>query len=89
MINNSILSDYQYGFGHGWSYTTQLLKVTDMWNEILNRGRAVDIVYQHFAYVFDIIPHICLITKLAQYRVLADISIGYNNFSLAESSDLV
>jgi len=30
MLNNSILSDYQYGFGHGRSYTTQLLTVIDM-----------------------------------------------------------
>jgi len=69
MINNSILSDDQHGFVHGRSCTIQLLKVIDKWNEIWNQERAVDVVYLDFANAFDTVPHICLMTKLAQYGV--------------------
>jgi len=41
MIDNGILSEYQHGFVHGRSCTTQLLKVFDKWTEILDQRGAM------------------------------------------------
>jgi len=69
MIDNGLLSDYQHGFVHGRSCTTQLLRVIDKWTEILDQGGAVDAVYLDFAKAFDTVPHMRLMTKLERYGV--------------------
>jgi len=69
MIDNSYLSDYQHGFVHGRSCTTQLLKVVDKWTEILDQGGTIDAVYLDFAKAFDAVPHQRLLVKLAGYGV--------------------
>ena len=69
MIDNSYLSDYQHGFVHGRSCTTQLLKVVDQWTEILDQGGTIDAVYLDFAKAFDAVPHQRLLVKLAGYGV--------------------
>jgi len=69
MIKNGFLSEFQHGFVHGRSCTTQLLKVIDRWTDILDQGGSVDAVYLDFAKAFDTVPHQRLLTKLAGYGV--------------------
>lgn len=69
MIDNNFLSEYQHGFVHGRSCTTQLLKVVDRWTEILDQGGTVDAVYLDFAKAFDTVPHQRLLVKLAGYGI--------------------
>ena len=59
MTDNGIVSDYQHGFVHGRSCSTQLLMVTDKWTEILDQGGVVDTVYLDFAKAFNTV-HICI-----------------------------
>ena len=69
MISNGYLSDYQHGFVQGRSCTTQLLRVMDMWTEILDQGGAIDAVYLDFAKAFDTVPHQRLLMKMESYGV--------------------
>jgi len=69
MIDNGLLSDYQHGFVDGRSCTTQLLRVTDEWTEMLDQGRAVDAANLDFAKAFDTVPLMHLMTKLDRYGV--------------------
>ena len=69
MLQNKFLSDKQHGFVHGRSCTTQLLKVIDLWTEILDQGGAIDSVYLDFAKAFDSVPHERLLVKLASYGI--------------------
>jgi len=69
MLQNKFLSDKQHGFVHGRSCTTQLLKVIDLWTEILDQGGAIDSVYLDFAKAFDTVPHERLLVKLASYGI--------------------
>ena len=69
MLQNKFLSDKQHGFIHGRSCTTQLLKVIDLWTEILDQGGAIDSVYLDFAKAFDTVPHERLLVKLASYGI--------------------
>jgi hypothetical protein len=61
---NNILSERQYGFVPGRSTTLQLLKVTEHWTDILDKGGAVDVIYLDFKKAFDSVPHYRLLHKL-------------------------
>lgn len=69
LIENQLLSAKQHGFVYGRSCTTQLLKVLDIWTEILDNGGAIDAVYLDFAKAFDTVPHQRLLLKLAGYGI--------------------
>jgi len=49
MIDNGFMSEYQHGFVKGRSCTTQLLKVMDLWTDIIGKGGTVDAVYLNVA----------------------------------------
>ena len=69
MLQNKFLSDKQHGFVHSRSCTTPLLKVIDIWTEILDQGGAIDSLYLDFAKALDSVPHERLVLKLASYGI--------------------
>ena len=66
---NGLMSRRQYGFINGRSTTTQLLKVLDMWTEIVDVGGQVDTIFMDFMKAFDKVPHKRLIGKIASYKI--------------------
>ena len=69
MIENKLYSPRQYGFISGRSTTLQLLKVLDMWTQILEKGGSVDVVYCDFIKAFDKVPHRRLLNKIESYGI--------------------
>ena len=69
MKDNLLFTDRQFGFLGGRSTTLQLLKVLDVWTEVLDRGGYVDVVYCDFMKAFDTVPHGRLIQVLEYYGV--------------------
>ena len=69
MKRNKLYSDKQYGFLPGRSTTLQLLKVLDLWTEVLDQGYPEDVIYLDFQKAFDSVPHRRLISKLSAYQV--------------------
>jgi len=82
MIDNGYLSEYQHGFVQGRSCTTQLLKVMDMWTDILDQGGAIDAAYLDFAKAFDTVPHQRLLRKLEGYGVTGKLLDWFGDFLL-------
>ncbi|XP_042213670.1 uncharacterized protein LOC121860564 [Homarus americanus] len=53
---NNLLKDCQHGFMPSRSCLTQLLKVLDVWTQILERGGIIDNIYLDFVKAVDSIP---------------------------------
>ena len=64
---NKLISRQQHGFTKGRSCVTQLLDVMDAWNEILDGGGSIDIIYMDFMKAFDSVPHQRLLAKLSAH----------------------
>ena len=47
----------------------QLLKVIDIWTEILDQGGSLDAIYCDFMKAFDKVPHKRLIHKVKNYGI--------------------
>ena len=73
MTKNNLLSSKQYGFITGRSTTLQLLKVLDLWTEILDMGGQIDVIYMDFMKAFDQVPHRRLVGKIESYGIGGDI----------------
>ena len=58
----------------------QLLKVLDIWTEILDEGGSIDIIYCDFMKAFDKVPHRRLIHKVRQYGITDNILGWIENF---------
>ena len=69
MKENNLFSDKQFGFIGGRSTMLQLLKVIDLWTEILDQGRSLDAIYCDFMKAFDKVPHNRLIHKVKHYGI--------------------
>ncbi len=65
--DNDLLSACQHGFVGGRSCSTQLLQCLNIWNELLDRGASLDVIYLDFAKAFDSVPHGRLIKKLKSF----------------------
>ena len=73
LVSNQILSTKQYGFVKGRSTTLQLLKVLDVWSEILDAGGQIDCAYLDFSKAFDTVPHKRLLEKLKNVGIKGQI----------------
>ena len=57
--------DSQYGFMKGRSCLTNLISFYDKMTRLLDKGKAIHIIYLDFQKAFDTITHRILIEKLA------------------------
>ena len=73
MKKHNLFSDKQYGFISGRSTSLQLLKVLDLWTQILDNGGQIDIIYMDFMKAFDQVPHRRLVGKIESYGIGGDI----------------
>ena len=80
MKRNKLFSENQFGFITGRSTMLQLLKVLDIWTEILDEGGSIDMIYCDFMKAFDKVPHRRLIHKVRQYGITDNILGWIENF---------
>ncbi|PKU43692.1 rna-directed dna polymerase from mobile element jockey-like [Limosa lapponica baueri] len=59
----------QHGFMKGRSCLTNLISFYDHVTRLLDRGKAVDIVYLDFCKAFDTVPHSVLLRKLVNHGI--------------------
>jgi len=64
LLDNSLLSNRQYGFIKGRSTVLQLLQMMDKWTEFSEYGGQIDVMYSDFQKAFDRVPHKRLLSKL-------------------------
>ena len=65
MVQNNILSDNQFGFGHNLSTYMALLKLTDKISKELNNTQYSIGIFLDFSKAFDIINHDILVDKIS------------------------
>ena len=68
-----MFSDRQFGFITGRSTVLQMLRVLDMWTEILDQGGSLDIIHCDFMKAFDKVPHRRLLLKIEKYGITGNI----------------
>ena len=73
MKDNQLFSQAQYGFIKGRSTGLQLIKVLDLWTDIIDSGGELDVIYLDFMKAFDSVPHRRLISKLGSYGIKGEI----------------
>ena len=61
LLENNLLSNFQFGFVSGHSVQLQLL---NHWTYILDSGHTIDVIYLDFKNAFDSVPDIRLLSKL-------------------------
>ena len=72
---NSILSNYQYGFRRGRSTLTQLLTSHDLWVKSIDNNEIIQLAYLDFKKAFDKVSHVKL------FHVLRNTGISGNLLS--------
>ncbi len=80
MRNHNLFTDYQHGFIHGRSCSTNLLSVLDTWTEALDNRIPTDAIYLDFAKAFDTVPHVRLLNKLHGYGIKGNLLAWIENF---------
>ena len=73
MSTNKLISEKQYGFMHGRSTISQLLRILDTWTEDLDQGKIIEVIYMDIKKAFDTVPHSHLIIKLQNYGICPSI----------------
>jgi len=66
-----------------------LLKVMDLWIDVIDEGGTVDAVYLDFAKAFDTVPHQRLLIKLEGYGVKGKLLEWFKDFLLGRRQRVV
>lgn len=73
MKNNYLFSQQQFGFLAKRSTVLQLIKVLDIWTEIIDQGGSIDAIYMDFMKAFDKVPHKRLLHKIEKYGIQGNV----------------
>ena len=73
MMSHNLLNDDQHGFVPGRDCTTQLLICMEDWNNMIETGEALDIIYTDFPKAFDSVAHVRLLRKLESIGIKGDL----------------
>ena len=73
LVNNNLLSVYQFGFLKGKSTTLQLLNVLNDWTQSIEDKISTDCLYMDYQKAFDTVPHKRLLSKLNSYNINKDV----------------
>ena len=66
-----------------------VLKVLDIWTEIIDQGGAIDLIYCDFMKAFDKVPHRRLLYKLKQYGIDGNILNWIQNFLCGRTQEVI
>ena len=72
-FSNHLFSTQQYGFLKGRNTVLQLIKIFDMWTDMLEEGGQIDVIYTDLEKAFDKVPHNRLLLKLQSYKINIDL----------------
>ena len=73
LMENELLSNFQFGFIKGRSTTLQLLNVLNDWTQRIENRNITDCIYMDYQKAFDKVPHGRLIAKLEEYNLHREI----------------
>ena len=85
---NELFSKNQFGFLSKRSTILQLVRVLDIWSEILDQGGSLDVIYMDFMKAFDKVPHRRLVYKVGKYGIKGKLLNWINSF-LSERTQCV